>query len=529
MPYGSAAAKVFCSICTDPPRGGALIKYRDTRSYLREALPYTEVILQGIAPGGGLFVPERLPQMTLAEIEDLGTVPYWQRAAEIYWRFELDLSATRVAAISRQAYSENFDHHQIAPVRAVGANRFVLELWHGPTLAFKDMALQCMPLFFSTALEYSRARGRAGGDFLVLVATSGDTGVAALSGFADRPHTKIAVCYPSGGVSPIQQRQMVTQPGDNLTVFELEGDFDACQSAVKAVFADETFAAELKTHHDLQLSSANSINWGRLMPQIVYYISAYADLVARGHCTLGDPIDVCVPSGNFGNILAAHYAKRMGAPIDRLLCASNANNVLADFLATGRYEIADRSLVKTASPSMDILISSNLERLLYETAGDGARVRGWMDDLKNSRRFELDDDTFCRLRADLVGDWVDNQTCIEAIGRAYREQQYLIDPHTAVAWEVADRHAGDLPMLVVSPAHWSKFPADVMRGLKGLPEAHELAQNEFELLDEIQRLAPGNAVPAGMRDVLSRPVRFSNRIEGDQESLEQGLRGWLSR
>ena len=506
-----------------------MIKYRDTRSHLREALPYTEVILQGIAPGGGLFVPERLPLMTLAEIDDLGTMPYWQRATEIYWRFELDVSATRVATIARQAYSDNFDHHQIAPVHQVGDNRFVLELWHGPTLAFKDMALQCMPLFFSTALEYSRARGRASGDFLVLVATSGDTGVAALSGFADRANTKIAVCYPSGGVSPIQQRQMVTQPGDNLTVFEVEGDFDACQSAVKAVFADETFAGELKTQFDLQLSSANSINWGRLMPQIVYYISAYADLVARGYCALGDPIDVCVPSGNFGNILAAYYAKRMGTPIDRLLCASNANNVLADFLETGCYEIADRSLVKTASPSMDILISSNLERLLYEIAGDSAQVRGWMDDLKNTRRFQLDEITFSRLRKDMVGDWVDNQTCIATIGRAYREHQYLIDPHTAVAWEVADSYARDLPMLVVSPAHWSKFPADVLRGLADLPKDHQITLNEFELLEEVQRLAPGNPVPSGMRDVLSRPVRFSNRVEGDRESLEQGLRDWLSR
>jgi threonine synthase len=352
--------------------------------------------------------------------------------------------------------------------------------------------------------------------------------VAALSGFADRAHTKIAVCYPEGGVSALQQRQMVTQRGKNLTVFAVGGDFDTCQSCVKKVFADEEFCRGLLERHGLRLSSANSINWGRLLPQIVYYISAYADLVARGYCALGDPIDVCVPSGNFGNILAAYYAKRMGTPIDRLLCASNANRVLADFLATGRYEIADRNLVKTASPSMDILISSNLERLLYEICADGARVRAWMDDLKSTGKFELDERTFSLLRKDMVGDWVDNQTCIATIGGAYREQHYLIDPHTAVAWEVADRHARDLPMLVVSPAHWSKFPADVVRGLKGLPEEHRFLQDEFRLLEEVQRLAPGNPVPSGMRDVLSRPVRFSNRVEGDRESLEQGLRDWLS-
>ena len=467
--------------------------------------------------------------MTLAEIAALGAMPYWQRATDIYWRFEVDLSATKVAAIARRAYGDNFDHPQIAPVRSAGQNRFVLELWHGPTLAFKDMALQCMPLFFSAALDATRQRGRPVSDFLVLVATSGDTGVAALSGFADRAHTKIAVCYPAGGVSPIQQRQMVTQPGSNLTVFGVEGDFDACQTTVKAVFGDEPFAAELAHDHGLQLSSANSINYGRLMPQIVYYVSAYADLVTRGHCRLGEPIDVCVPSGNFGNILAAYYAKRMGTPIARLLCASNANNVLADFLATGRYEIADRTLVKTASPSMDILVSSNLERLLFETCGSGERVRAWMEELRTSGSFELDGATFAGLGKDLVGDWVDNETCLATIGRAYREEGYLIDPHTAVAWEVADRHGSDLPMLVVSPAHWSKFPADVMRGLSGLGAGQRLPDDEFQLLDEVQRLAPGHPVPAVMREVLSRPVRFTDRVKGERASLEQGLRAWLSR
>ena len=505
-----------------------MIKYLDTRSFLTEPRPFTEVILQGIAPGGGLFVPERLPALELSELRALAAMPYWQRAAEIFTRFDLDLPAEKVVAIARQAYGDNFDHPEVAPVVALGGNRFALELWHGPTLAFKDMALQCMPLFFSSALEQARSLGRPGGDFLVLVATSGDTGVAALSGFADRPHTKIAVCYPAGGVSPMQQRQMVTQLGDNLTVFEVEGDFDACQTAVKAVFSDETFAQELARDHGLGLSSANSINWGRLMPQIVYYISAYTDLVARGHCALGDPMDVCVPSGNFGNILASYYAKRMGTPIDRLLCASNANNVLADFLATGRYEIADRSLIKTASPSMDILVSSNLERMLFEMDKSGSRVRGWMQALSTSGTFKLDDLTFDRLRREMVGDWVDNDTSLRTIGRVYRERDYLIDPHTAVAWEVADRHARDLPMLVVSPAHWSKFPADVVRALRGLPADEPLAEDDLALLDEVPLLAPGNPVPAAMSAMRSLAIRFSNRVAGDRESLEQTIRSWLS-
>jgi len=501
----------------------------DTRSFLDDPVPFSEALLQGIAPGGGLFVPERLPTLTLTEIEALAGLPYRERAADVFRRFEFDMPYERIEAITRQAYGENFDHPEVAPVRAVGTNRFALELWHGPTLAFKDMALQCMPLFFSEALEMTRSRGHREADFLVLVATSGDTGVAALTGFANRLHIKIAVCYPAGGVSPIQQRQMITQPGDNLNVFAVKGDFDACQSTVKAVFAHESFAAELLAEYGLELSSANSINWGRLVPQIVYYISAYADLVARGVRALGDPIDVCVPTGNFGNILAAHYAKRMGTPIARLLCAANANNVLADFLESGVYEIAGRRLVKTASPSMDILISSNLERLLYETAHDGLLVQQWMDDLRLRGRFRLETDMFARLREDLIGDWVDNETCLQTIGRVHRDLGYLIDPHTAVAWETADRHSGDLPMLVVSPAHWSKFPADVLRGLSGLPADQPLEGDDFELLEKVEQLAPGNPAPPVVREMLSRPVRFKEQVAGDRESLEDALRNWLSR
>ncbi len=315
---------------------------------------------------------------------------------------------TRTREIAARAYGPNFDHPEVAPVRDVAPGRHVLELWHGPTLAFKDMALQCMPLYFSEALEMAHARGATDLDFLILVATSGDTGVAALNGFADRAHTRICVYYPDAGVSALQELQMVTQPGENLTVFRLGGDFDACQTSVKAVFDDAAFAAELAERHQLSLSSANSINWGRLLPQIVYYASGYADLAARGAVAAGEPVDVCVPTGNFGNILAAYYAKRMGVPLGRLLCASNTNNVLFDFLSSGVYDIAARSLVKTPSPSMDILISSNLERLLYDLCGDPALIAGWMTELKANGRFAVDDATRERLRAEFTGAWVDN-------------------------------------------------------------------------------------------------------------------------
>lgn len=472
-------------------------------------------------------MPESLPSLDHADLSALGREPYWQRVARVFNMFQPDIPAKRVSEIAKQAYGSNFGHKDVAVVRELGANRFVLELWHGPTLAFKDMALQCMPLFFSEAAEQTRARGGDDVDYLVLVATSGDTGVAALNGFADRPHTRIAVCYPEGGVSAMQQLQMITQPGENLTVLAVEGDFDTCQSCVKAVFADEDFCRRLVTRHGLRLSSANSINWGRLLPQIVYYISAYVDMVERGHCRIGEPFDICVPSGNFGNLLAAYYAKRMGIPVGRLLCASNANNVLADFLTTGRYEIAERTLVKTASPSMDILVSSNLERLLYELTGNGAQVGDWMNDLNASGAFALDEVTFARVRREFVGDWVDDATSLAAIGRVYKERQYLMEPHTAVAWEVADKHAGEAPMLVVATAHWSKFPADVVRGLKGLAPETSLAGSESDLLGQVEELAPGQTVPRSIQEACSRDIRFKARVAGEPQALEEGLDEWL--
>ena len=505
-----------------------MIRYFDTRAFLAEPLPFRDVILQGIAPGGGLFVPERVPSMALADILALGSMPYWQRAADVYGRFELGLPGEKITKITRAAYGGNFDHRDVAVLRDVGSNRFFLELWHGPTLAFKDMALQCMPLFFSEALEHAAEQGRPESDRLILVATSGDTGVAALAGYADVPHVKIAVCYPKGGVSPVQERQMTTQPGGNLTVFEVDGDFDACQRSVKAVFGDEAFAQELLAGYGLRLSSANSINWGRLLPQIVYYLSGYADLVSRGSCAPGAPIDICVPSGNFGNILAAYYAKAMGLPAGRLICASNANHVLPDFFSTGTYDISSRMLVKTASPSMDILVSSNLERLLFELHRDGRWVGGLMQQLSGTGVFHLDRGSFDMVSRDFAADWVDTETSLKTIGSVFREYGYLIDPHTAVGWEVAGRLQGDRPMLVISTAHWSKFPADVLRGLRGLSAGEPVEQNELEIVSTIERLAPGNPAPSMVRETAGRQVRFDNPVAAGAEPLEGAIKSWLS-
>jgi threonine synthase len=508
-----------------------MIAYRDTRGLVDRPRTYTEALLEGIAPGGGLFGPERLPRFSLDEIAALVALPYHQRAARVYESFDLDVPPKRTHEIAAAAYGANFDHPAVAPVREVVPGCFVLELWHGPTLAFKDMALQCMPLFFSQALSQAHEGPETDLDFLVLVATSGDTGVAALDGFADRAHTKICVFYPDAGVSALQELQMVTQPGDNLMVFRLEGDFDACQNAVKAVFDDGAFAEELADRHGLALSSANSINWGRLMPQIAYYFSAYADMVANGAVRAGEALDVCVPTGNFGNILAAYYAKRMGVPLGRLLCASNTNKVLADFITSGSYDIASRSLVKTPSPSMDILISSNLERLLFDLCADVKLIRCWMDALKRTGRFLIDDATRAKLQAEFAGAWVDNDTCLRTIGRVQREHGYLLDPHTAVAWEVAARLGREgSPVLVVSTAHWSKFAADVVRGLRGIPAGEPIpgGEGDLELLDRVVELAPNASVPPQLGAVRTRPRRFDLAVAGGRDAVEASLRDWLT-
>jgi threonine synthase len=507
----------------------SVITYTDTRGLIDRPRTFTEVILEGIAPGGGLFVPRELPAIDAADLRVMAALPYAERAALICETFGLDVSAAHVHRICSTAYGVNFAHPQVAPVKDMGDGRFVLELWHGPTLAFKDLALQCMPLFFSQALEQAHQSGASQLDYLILVATSGDTGVAALNGFADRAHTRIVVYYPDAGVSAVQERQMITQPGDNLSVFRLQGDFDACQTAVKAVFDDPAFAAELAERHGLSLSSANSINWGRLLPQIVYYFSACADLLAGGHLEQGGVVDVCVPTGNFGDILAGYYAKRMGAPIGRLLCASNTNNVLADFIGTGTYDISARSLVKTPSPSMDILVSSNLERLLYDLSGDPATIRGWMDDLRSGGRFAVGPDVLRKLQEEFAGDWVDNAECLRTIGEVYLEHQYLMDPHTAVGWRVAERHKGDAPMLIVSTAHWSKFAADVSRALTSASaEEPPAGGGELDLLDRVVELAPGASVPPQLAAVRERPVRFRERVAGTRDALEESLRRWLS-
>jgi threonine synthase len=511
------------------------IYYRDTRGLDPTPRVFTDVIIKGIAEGGGLYVPESLPSLDLETILGFASVPYHRRAFEVFKRMALDVPEDRVAELLAKAYGDNFDHPAVAPVATFGQvapGMHLLELWHGPTSAFKDLALQCMPLFFSEAVSMRRASGADVPDFLVLVATSGDTGKAALDGFADRASTRIAVLYPARGVSEIQRRQMVTQRGANVIVFGVEGNFDDCQNAVKAAFTDTGFNTLLHRDHNVELSSANSINWGRLLPQVVYYASAYADVSASGGLEPGAPLDVCVPTGNFGNILAALYAKRMGVPLGRLLCASNENNVLSDFIATGTYSIADRPLVTTPSPSMDILISSNLERALFGLCGDPDRIRGWMADLSAHGSFTVDSETRSAMQDLFLGDFVDNDETLGVIRRVLDETGRLLDPHTAVAWAVAERNRSEAPVLVVSTAHWAKFGVDVYKALRRVPylepvPADAAGLSEFEILDEVLTMAPGEGIPSGLAGLEEEPVRFDTTIDRTREAVEGAVREWL--
>lgn len=507
--------------------------YIDTRGCCEHPVPFTEAVINGLASGGGLYVPEDIPTLDLEDIRSLAEVPYAQRAAAIYRAFDIDLPTDTIDSLMSEAYGDNFDDERVCPITSLTANTHVLELWHGPTSAFKDMALQCLPRFFSASAAQLREEGKLDHDFLILVATSGDTGKAALEGFRDAKGTSIAVMYPDGGVSDIQFKQMATQRGRNVQVWGVRGNFDDCQTGAKNVFGDKAFAARLLEEHGVALSSANSINWGRLMPQIVYYVSAYAQLVADGKLGLGDELDVCVPTGNFGNILAAYYAKRMGVPLGMLYCASNENRVLTDFINTGTYDISERPFVLTPSPSMDILVSSNLERQLFELTGrDANAIASWMSDLREQRRFRVDEDTFARVRELFASDSIDNATCLDTIKHVFDEHDYLLDPHTAVAYQTAENLRGENPVLIASTAHWAKFGDNVYRALHGIKPGAPLpddvaALSGCELNDLIARETGKHDVPRGLAELDELPLRFREVIDGGTADIEAAAMRFL--
>ena len=456
-------------------------------------------ICLGLAGDGGLFVPEQFPSVDLHQA--LAQPDYPALAALILEQFLTDYDPAFLRQTVRQVYGEAFGEGT-APLHKAGDGMYSLELWHGPTCAFKDMALQMLPHLLTASLRKQEEEKTV----CILVATSGDTGKGALEGFRDVDHTKILVFYPKDGVSTIQELQMVTQEGANVGVCSVVGNFDDAQTGVKRLFSDEKLREQL-ARRGYFLSSANSINWGRVLPQIVYYISAYCDLVRDGKLSMGDKVNFCVPTGNFGDILAGYYAKRMGLPVGKLVCASNENNVLTDFLTTGTYT-AKREFFKTTSPSMDILVSSNLERLLYHMAG-AEKVKGWMKQLFETGSYEVEPEVMERIRADFGAACADDETAAAQIRSLFEGQGYLCDPHTAVAFSAARRNKGDAPMVVLSTASPFKFPKDVLAAL-GQP----LPEDEFEAMAALAQYA-GQPAPQALACLRSLPERFSTTIRPD--------------
>lgn len=469
-------------------------------------IPALRAVLQGIAGDGGLFVPERFPRLDRAELLRTSQAGYAEVAAMVLGLY-FDVERGALLELTREAYA-GFDVPEVVPMPKVG-DAHILELFHGPTLAFKDMALQVLPRLMSLALKEFGWKD----DALILTATSGDTGKAALEGFRDVPRTSVFAFYPYDGVAEMQRLQMVTQKGDNVGVCAVRGNFDDAQTGVKRLFMDEDFIADMK-RAGCFLSSANSINIGRLIPQIAYYCHAYAKLVESGAVRDGDEINFVVPTGNFGNILAAHYAREMGLPVRKLVCASNRNNVLTDFFNKGVYD-ARRDFHKTMSPSMDILVSSNLERLLFEICGrDSGTVAGWMNALRDKGKYDIPASARDALASGFYADFCTDMETGVAIRDVYEKSRYLMDPHTAVAEAVyrkyRDATADATPTVVVSTANPYKFTTDVWRSLTG-----ENVTDAFDAADKLTQHT-GIPVPASIRGLKTAPELHTGVVDKDR-------------
>ena len=467
-----------------------------------------QVIKQGLAEDGGLFVPESIPTVSSDFIKKLASEDYAHRAADILSRYLTDYTYDELLASASEAYKETSFGKYAAPVKSLDGTHKVLELWHGPTCAFKDMALQIMPRLLSVALKKTGEKRTA----LILVATSGDTGKAALEGYKDIDGVKIMVFYPEDGVSDIQKLQMASQEGSNVNVCAIKGNFDDAQTGVKQIFSDKVIAKKLD-EKGYFLSSANSINWGRLAPQIVYYFSAYCDMMNAGDIKEGDEIDVCVPTGNFGNIFAAYLAKKMGLPVRRLICASNVNNVLTDFINTGIYD-RNRQFHTTISPSMDILISSNLERLLWLIQGP-ERTAECMNLLKETGRYEVSAEVKEKIASEFVGYFADENATKATIAEVFGDSGYLIDTHTAVALYAAKKCASDIPVLTASTASPYKFAADVLSALTG---KRDMSDDFFRILRELNEKT-GAPVPKPLADLESKTRRFTASVGKSKDEM----------
>ncbi len=472
-----------------------------------------QAIKQGLSVEGGLFVPESFPKVELEDIGALASKSYQDRAYFVLNKFLTDFSEDDLKNCITSAYTkEKFGTDAIAPVYNLNDKVYFLELWHGPTCAFKDMALQILPHFLTTSMRMTNESE----EIIILVATSGDTGKAALEGFKDVNGTRIIVFYPDNGVSEIQKLQMVTQRGNNVSVAAVKGNFDDAQNGVKKIFTDNDYKT-LLGRNGFKLSSANSINWGRLVPQIVYYFSAYADLLKSEQIKLGEEINVVVPTGNFGNILAAYYAKKMGLPVKKFICASNENNVLTDFIKTGVYN-KNRSFHTTISPSMDILISSNLERFLYDLSGNDDKVISeLMSKLSNDGVYEIPSEIKAAMQELFDADCCDDKETMATIRKTFVENGYVMDTHTAVGKNVYDKYVertGDMTKTVIaSTASPFKFNQSVLIALEDYNAV--AGKDEFELLDMLEKKS-NLRVPESLSELKERTPIFDTVVEKDQ-------------
>lgn len=476
------------------------MKFISTRG--DEKVTGAQAVVKGLSANGGLFVPEKFPKVAASEIEAMLEMSYAERAAKIIGKYLDEYDGAELLKACESAYSK-FEGGDPAPLVRIDEGVYMLELWHGPTCAFKDVALTILPYLLRKGCDLCGIKE----EILVLVATSGDTGKAALEGFKDAEGIKISVFYPSDGVSKMQKLQMCTQEGSNVNVVAVKGNFDDCQTAVKEIFSNEACVKELKDRNVI-LSSANSINFGRLVPQIAYYFSAYCDLISSGQIEMGEEVDFTVPTGNFGNVLAAYYAKKMGLPVRRLHCASNENKVIADFLATGVYDI-NRDFYKTTSPSMDILISSNLERLIFEVSGRNAKLTAKrMSRLKEDGRYELTPEELERIKETFDGGYADEETSVEAMYGVFEDVGYTMDTHTGCAMKVAidwfEKHKKDeTKMVIVSTANPYKFPQDVLYAVTGND-----VKDSFKGIKRLHA-ATAMAVPKCLLELRDKPPRFT--------------------
>lgn len=471
--------------------------YKSTRSD-SEPISASQAILKGLADDAGLFVPVQIPKLALA-MEEISKLSYQETAYEVMKLFFTDFTKEELESCIAKAYDEKFDTEEIVPIAKVNG-AYYLELFHGATIAFKDMALSILPHLMTTAAKKNHVTNT----IVILTATSGDTGKAALAGFSDVEGTKIIVFYPENGVSPIQKQQMVTQKGKNTSVVAIQGNFDDAQNGVKEIFHDKEFADELSGCH-IQLSSANSINIGRLIPQVVYYVYSYAKLLAEGELVEGEALNVAVPTGNFGNILAAFYAKQMGVPIGKLICASNENKVLYDFFSTGSYN-RNREFILTSSPSMDILISSNLERLIYKLVGEDSSVnQELMKQLSQEGVYSLKEEMKDQLQ-DFYGNYATEEETAQVIHTVYEDSGYVLDTHTAVAAAVYEKYKeeskDETKTLIASTASPYKFTRSVMEAIDG--DKYQ-GMGDFELVDELCRIS-NVPVPKAIEEIRSAQV-----------------------